>query len=137
MKLKITAPGWMQAVDPRIVQNICSVAALPKSKIIDVGRGAVLEHRNQFVLRAVEAPLSAIGFVPDQDVFEFRVARVSRVERHPHIPPVHEQEVYCPIPAEFDYQSDEGVQEVGEGGVGHFARGHSKFTLTNFSAPHR
>ena len=68
MKLEITAPGWMQAVDPRIVQNIGAVAVTPKSKIIDVGRGAVLEHRNEFVLRAVEAPVSAIGFVPDQDV---------------------------------------------------------------------
>ena len=47
MELKITATGWMQAVDPRIIKNIGAIAALTaKSKIIDVGRGAVLEHRN-------------------------------------------------------------------------------------------
>jgi hypothetical protein len=45
------------------------------------------------------------------------------------MPPVHEYEVYRAVPTKSDRQSDEGVEKVAEGGFGHFARRHSKFTV--------
>jgi hypothetical protein len=136
MEFKIAVSRWVQAVDAWIVQNICAVPALTtKSKVINVGRGAVFEYGNQLMLGAVEATLSGIGFVPRQNIFKLGVVRVSSVEQCPHMSPVHEHIVYRAVPAELGCQAKEAVEEIGVGGFGHFARCHSKFAVTNFSAP--
>src|SRR5262249_45189361 len=138
MEFKIAASRGVQAVDAWIVQNICAVPTLTtKSKVINVGRGAVFEYGNQLMLRAIEATLSGIGFVPRQNIFKLGVVRVSSVEQCPQMSPVHEHIVYRAVPAELGCQAKEAVEEIGVGGFGHFARGHSKFTGTNFSTSHR
>src|SRR5689334_21834680 len=84
----------MEAVDPRIIENIGAVAPVPsQAEVIDVRGDAVLECCNQLVLAAVEAALASVTFVPDQQVLPLAVDWPGRRQQFRQMSPVHENEV--------------------------------------------
>jgi hypothetical protein len=53
-------------------------------------RGSNLEHKNQFMLRAIERPHAAIGLVPNAQVLQFGENLFARTQELAHVTPVHE-----------------------------------------------
>src|ERR1700693_4257790 len=64
-------PISAKAIDAAICPNIGARAAvLAQLKVVEMRRGAKLQHEDEFVLRAIESPHPRVRFGPNADVFE-------------------------------------------------------------------
>ncbi len=128
----------MQTVDPRIIEHVGPVSALrAEPEIVDVGSRTVLEDADQLVFRAVETPLAGIALVPNQQGLPSGVERPSGSQQLGEVPPIDEEIMDRPVLAEDDGVADEGPEERSEGGLGHLARGHLKFSVAQLAPAHR
>src|SRR5260370_22203813 len=53
------------------------------------------------------------------------------------MPPIDEDKVNRPVLAEDDGLADETLEECGEGGLGHLARGDREFPMAHLTPAHR
>ncbi len=57
--------------------------------VVDVFVVTDLEHGNQFVLRPIEAALTAVVLCPDADVLQARIDGLARFDQFADVAPVH------------------------------------------------
>jgi len=51
VQVELTAPGWVQTVDARIIKHVGAISAFgAETKVVDVGSSAVFEDDDQLVL---------------------------------------------------------------------------------------
>src|SRR5439155_3806964 len=108
VQVELAPPGRVQTVDARIVDYVAAMTTFgAEAEIVDVRRGAVLKDADQLVLRAVEATLPGIGFVPDEQVLPLGVKRASGGQQLGEMAPVDEQIMDQTVRAEGDGVADE------------------------------
>ena len=61
--------------------------------VVEMGRVAILECADQFVLRAIEAALTGVGFDTNDLNFQFTVDALAGGDRLGNMSPVHAKEV--------------------------------------------
>src|SRR5207247_5511613 len=116
VQVELAPPGRVQTVDARIVDYVAAMTTFgAEAEIVDVRRGAVLKDADQLVLRAVEATLPGISFVPDEQVLPLGVKRASGPQQLGEVAPVDEQVVDRSVGAEGDGVADKAREK---GGVG-------------------
>ena len=102
-------PG-RKRVDAGIVPDVGAVAATAaKLDIVDVRRGADLEHEHQLVLRPIERSHAAVVLVPDAEVLQLRVTPLAAAEQFADMPPVHADEVNGAILADCGHVLEGGA----------------------------
>src|SRR5262249_8651827 len=75
--ISIAAKG----VEACVVPDIASVSTkATQFNVVDMWGAALLEHEDQFMLRAVKASHASVGLRPDTEVLEFAVWCCSRVQ---------------------------------------------------------
>src|SRR4051794_29507285 len=94
-----------------------------------MGRGAVLEHEHELMLRSVEGAHAAIGLVPDAQVLEREVARSSGPQQFARVSPIDTDEQDGAIAAASSHGSQRVSEEANELGLRHFASGHCELTV--------
>src|SRR5258706_12932582 len=91
MQIELATPSRVQAVDARIIENVRAIPAVgAEPEVIDVRRGTVFEHADQFVSRAIETTLAGVALAPDQKVFPLGVERPSSSQQLGEVAPVGE-----------------------------------------------
>jgi hypothetical protein len=79
-----------------------------------VGRGALLEHEDQLVARAIEGSHAAVGLGPDDQILELVIDPAAGGHQLTHMPPVHADEVDRAIAAGVGHVAKHLGQEPGE-----------------------
>src|SRR5690349_12213672 len=136
MAFEITASCRIKALDGRIIQNISAPAPLDtRPQIVDVRSSAAFEYRNEFVFRSIEAALTGIGLVPDQQVFPFRIERKRGGEELVEVTPVDEDVVDGAITAAAHGTADKLMEQSSKCRQRHFAGTHNNFCTTAAHCP--
>src|SRR5262249_27761079 len=81
-----------ERVCARISPDIGSVATIfSELDIVAMGCFAVLEHKDELVLRAIERSHAGVRLSPDTEILEFAIGCSARGEHFAHVAPVHAQ----------------------------------------------
>src|ERR1700730_17323765 len=104
-------------------------AMLAKFESIQVRSRAVLPHKDELVLGAVECAHSGVGLIPDADVLKLRVVGVSRCEHFSHMAPIHADLVDRAVGRILTKRGVNPGEEGRELTFAHFPRSHGKFTV--------
>src|ERR1700704_5091436 len=90
---------------------------------------AVLPHKDELVLGAIECAHSGVGLIPDADVLKLRVVGVSRCKHFAHMAPIHADLVDRTIRRITAEQGIYTGEEGRELTFAHFPRSHGKFAV--------
>jgi len=100
---------------------------LSQFDVVDVIGRPVFEHKNQFMLRAVERPHACIVFDPNADVLEGEAA--GGLQEMLGVPPIHAGEANGAVLCESCNFLKRGRQEVSELLIRHFTGRHREFGM--------
>jgi hypothetical protein len=90
MRLKVLLAALTESVSPGILLDIRPVTALlSESEVIHVAPCPCLEGKDQLVGAAIEGAHPGIGLLPNDEVLEFGVDAVCRIEDLSLMAPVH------------------------------------------------
>ena len=136
MHRQITAAASRDAADPRIVPDIGPVSpGLAKTEAVDVRRIAVLEHKDQLMLGAVERPHPAGGLVPHHQVLELEPADLAGLAQLAYVPQIHADVKDRTRPGMMDQVGQRCSEELGELLRTHLTRGHRNLAVLDLAQP--
>src|SRR5690349_18653415 len=103
---------------------------LTQPEIVDMWRSACLEHRNEFMLAAVEGTHAGGRLHPYTEVLVSQADCLGRHQELRQMPPVHEDVKNCAIERCGSCQFKGPGQELGKPLLAHFAGGLPKLPET-------
>jgi hypothetical protein len=94
-----------------------------------MGRGTVLRHEDELVLRTVEASHSRIRLCPDAEVYHLQVRAVETGNKLLNMSPIHADIDQRPCRAGPGDQAKHLLKKGSELTGGHLANGHRKLAV--------
>jgi len=122
MHLELVHPAGSETRHAGVTPHVGSrPAARAKAKIVQVRRAALLEHEDEFVLRAIKTALSPVAFDPNAKVLQLVEDRETGSEQLADVPPIHEHIGDRPIRGVVRAVAKRLLEKAGELGRTHLA----------------
>src|SRR5690349_22066184 len=94
MRLKLREPAGTERVHAGVVPDVAPTSAvLAQLEVVHMSCRAIFPRKNEFMPRTVETSHSAISFIPNDQVLEFRIGGPPCRQHLDHVPPIHEMEM--------------------------------------------